>query len=604
MNSSAGERPAVSTGAVLVLDADQASSLAIVRSLARRGLRIHVASTGQDAIARRSRHVAACWEYPDPLASAPAFLDWMQSHLASNAYDLVIPVTERTVIPLAQERHRFAPRLIAVADADALAAVVDKQRTVALAQSLGILVPRAESVADLSEATAAAARIGYPVVVKPARSVGSRDGQRVQLTVSYAFDARELANQAESALRFGPVLLQEYFAGDGVGIELIADQGEPRYLFQHRRLHEVPLTGGGSSLRISETPDPVLAEAATRLMRALRWHGVAMVEFKRNPANGDYRLMEINGRFWGSLPLAVAAGADFPGMLHALMTRGDIGPCPAARPGTVARQLARDIDWFEHVMRRHAPERLVHYPSTGQVLRDCLLMLSPRHHFDVQSWRDPWPGLVDLGRIVGRQWQRATGRVAERRRCRQAQRHSLALMAQVAKSPPLPRPRQVLFLCYGNINRSALAHAHAAQRAHPGVTTASAGSHREGGRPADPVMQQVAHTLGVDLANWSSQRLTAAQVQHADLILAMEVAHLDRLEQEFPGSRTKAALLDPTDAADLDIPDPYGRPRPVYEQVAARVRTAVDRWCEALVASAPAAGRSDNPASLDGERAA
>jgi protein-tyrosine-phosphatase/predicted ATP-grasp superfamily ATP-dependent carboligase len=610
MEPRAGARPATRRGAVLVLDGDQASALAIVRSLARRGLRVEVASTSTDAIARRSRHAAACWLYPDPLASASAFLDWLQSHLAGHDYELVIPVTERTVIPLAQERQRFAPGLIAVADAEALAAVVDKQRTVALAQSLGILVPRAESVARLAEATAAAARIGYPVVVKPARSVGSRDGQRVQLSVSYAFDARELENQVESALRFGPVLLQEYFAGDGVGIELIADHGEPRYLFQHRRLHEVPLTGGGSSLRVAETPDPVLAEAATQLMRALRWHGVAMVEFKRNPANGDYRLMEINGRFWGSLPLAVAAGADFPGMLHALMTRGDVGPCAPARPGTVARQLARDVDWLEHVMRRHAPARLVRYPGTAEVLRDCLLVLSPRHHFDVQSWRDPWPGLVDLGRLVGRQWQRATSRLAERRRRAQARQHSLALLAQLGRAAPPARPRQVLFLCYGNINRSALAHAHAAQRAHPAVAPSSAGFHPEAGRPADPVMQQVAGALGVDLGQWQSQRLSAAQVQQADLILAMEVAHLDRLEHEFPGSRAKAALLDPTDAADLDIPDPYGRPRPVYEQVAARVRTAVDRWWAALAVPASSAtwpspaARPAGTAAADGERTA
>jgi len=316
---------------------------------------------------------------------------------------------------------------------------------------------------------------------------------------------------------------------------------------------------------------------------------VAMVEFKRNPASGDYRLMEINGRFWGSLPLAVAAGADFPAMLHALMTRGAIGACPPARPGTVARQLARDIDWLEHVLRRHAPERLVRYPTRGEVLRDSLLMFSPRHHFDVQSWRDPWPGLVDLGRIVGRQWRRVGGRFAERRRRQRAQQHSLALMARLAQSPT--QPRHVLFLCYGNINRSALAHAYAAQRGHPALATASAGFHPQDGRPADPVMQQVAGDLGVDLAHWSSKQLSAEQVQQADLILAMEVAQLERLEREFPGSQAKSALLDPGNIADLDIPDPYGRPRPVYEQVALRVRDSVDRWWKVLAGPTPVVAR-------------
>ncbi len=573
MNSRAGARPPALPGAVLVLDADQASALAVVRSLASHGLRVEVASAAKNAIASRSRHAAACWTYPDPLADAPAFVDWLETHLRSHAYDLVVPLTERTVIPLAQERARFAPDLIAVADAGALAQVIDKQQTVALAATLGVKVPLAEPVAGADQAAQAAARIGYPLVVKPARSVGSPGGQRVHLAVTYAFDERELRSQVESALRFGPVLLQEYFSGDGVGIELIADHGEPRYLFQHRRLHEVPLTGGGSSLRVSETPDPVLADAATRLMRALRWHGVAMVEFKRNRSTGDYRLMEINGRFWGSLPLAVAAGANFPVMLHELMTTGRVGTWPPARQGTLARHLARDIDWIERVLRREAPPALVKLPSMADAVRDTLLVLSPRHHFDVQSWRDPWPGLVDAAGILAHHWKRFAGRLAVRRALRREQRRSLAMQAAVRAR----RPGAVLFLCYGNINRSALAHAHAQRQLGQELHFASAGFHAQAGRPADPVMQEVAARHGVSLAGWQSQTLSAAMVEQADLILAMEVSHLDRLEQAFPGSRKKACLLD-AGGESAEIPDPFGQARPVYEQVARRVLTAVDRW--------------------------
>lgn len=573
MNKRAGVGPRLLPGAVLVLDADQASSLAVVRSLARHGLRVEVASAGQPAIASRSRHAAASWTYPDPLADAPAFVNWLVEHLRNHAYDLVVPITERTVIPLAQERSRFAPDLIAVADAAALAQVVDKQQTVALAASLGVKVPLAESVADADQAAQAAARIGYPLVVKPARSVGSQGGQRVHLAVTYAFDERELRSQVESALRFGPVLLQEFFAGDGVGIELIADHGEPRYLFQHRRLHEVPLTGGGSSLRISETPDPQLSDAASRLMRALQWHGVAMVEFKRNRETGDYRLMEINGRFWGSLPLAVAAGANFPVMLHSLMTTGQVGSWPPARTGTLARHLSRDIEWIERVLRRDAPATLVKLPRLGDAVRDSLLVLSPRHHFDVQSWRDPWPGFVDAAGIVAHHWKRFTGRLADHRALRREQRHSLAVQTAVRAR----RPRKVLFLCYGNINRSALAHAYAQVHFGQDLQFNSAGFHAVSGRPADPVMVEVASNQGLSLGDWRSQTLTPQMVEQADLILAMEVGHLERLEKAHPGSRKKACLLD-AGGASAEIPDPFGQTRPMYEQVARRVQAAVDRW--------------------------
>jgi len=566
--------PVSPSGTVLVLDADQPAALAVLRSLARRGLRVEVASTDSGAIGRRSRHASACWCHPDPLADADAFVQWLQAHLAAHHYALVIPLTERTVVPLSQQRDRFAPGLIAVADADALAQVIDKQRTVALAATLDIPVPLAEPVQDAAQAVQAARRLGYPVVVKPARSVGNQGGQRVQLSVSYAFNDRELVAQVESALRFGPVLLQEYFAGDGVGIELIADRGEVKYTFQHRRLHEVPLTGGGSSLRISEVPHPDLVDAASKLMRALRWHGVAMVEFKRNPASGAFRLMEINGRFWGSLPLAVAAGADFPAMLHALMTTGAVGSWPAARAGIVGRQLARDLDWLEHVVRRNAPARLVQLPSHREVLRDSLLVFSRQHRFDVQNWRDPWPGLVDLARIVSGQWQRLAGKLAQRHRSRQERQRAAALRQHWAAAPTPPR---VLFLCYGNINRSALAQAHAQAQLPAPSRFQSAGFHAPQGRPADPVMVDVARGLGLDLGGWQSRTLSAEMVQGADLILAMEITHLDRLLRDHPEARARACLLDGTAPA-AEIPDPYGQARPVYDQVARRVCQAVDAW--------------------------
>jgi len=567
--------PTADAGCVLLLDADQPASLAVLRSLARQGLRVDVASSDTTAIGRLSRHVHARWTHPDPLADVEAFLQWLQGHLRQHVYELVIPLTERTVVPLAQQRDRFPPGLIAVADFAALAQVIDKQRTVALAASLGIPVPKAEPVATVEQALHAAQRIGYPVVVKPARSVGVKDGKRVQLSVSYAFDKRELVDQTESAMRYGSVMLQEYFSGDGVGIELIASHGTVQYAFQHRRLHEVPLTGGGSSLRISETPDPELLKAAAKLMQALQWHGVAMVEFKRDPSTGAFRLMEINGRFWGSLPLAVAAGADFPAMLHALMTTGAVGHWPPARPGVVARQLARDADWIEHVLRRNAPASLVQLPTAGQVLRDSLLVFSPRHHFDVQDWRDPWPGIVDLGRLLAAQYQRAARNWRHRRR--------LSLELRRARQRGLPladSAGRILFLCYGNINRSALAEVAARQHVGTRKHVASAGFHDVQNRPADVTMVDVARGAGLDLSDWHSRCVSADLVDAADLILVMEWEHLARLRAAFPDAADKAFLLGALedDVSSAEVADPYGKARDAYVRACRQVTQAVQRW--------------------------
>ncbi len=585
---------------VLVLDADQPSALAIVRSLSRRGLTVHVAAAQDQPLAGYSRHAHTRLRYPDPLRAEADFIAWLDGLLRTGRYMPVIPVTERSLVPILRHRARLPDQAIAMAPSAALEQALDKDRTVQLAQSLGIPVPRSVSVTSLDQLRDAAAALGYPVVVKPARSVGQDATQGVQLSVSYAHGDAELQTQVRHALRYGGVILQEYFRGDGVGIELIADQGELRYAFQHKRLHEVPLTGGGSSLRVSEAVAAPLLQASRQLVRAMGWHGVAMVEFKLQPASGEFRLMEINGRFWGSLPLAIAAGADFPAMLHELMTTGQVAAHPPARVGVVCRQLARDIDWLEHVLRRAAPPQLVRLPARAEVLRDSLLVFSPRHHFDVQAWRDPVPGLVDLGRIAARQWQRVLGALRQRRRLVREWR-----AGQPGGAGPrrLAQARRVLFLCYGNINRSALAHAHAQAR-HPGrFELQSAGFHPVAGRPVDPVMAEVAAVQGLDLQGRQSCTLSAAMVAQSDLILVMETAHLDRLLQEHPDAQGKAFLLGAASARgrhEAEVVDPYGQPRPTYERVYRQVTAAVDAWFAASTAtsaSAAPAARPNQPAS-------
>ena len=569
------------TGPVLVLDADQASALAIVRSLGCQGVVVQVASDQVSPLASHSRHVARTLRYPDPLREESAFVDWLVQYLAQSPAALVIPVTERTLVPLMRQRHRFDDRRMAMAPTDALEQVLDKDRTLQLAQRLGVPVPRSVTVTSIDDLDAALAVIGYPVVVKPSRSVGQDAGQRVQMSVSYAHSAAELRAQVQHALRHGGVILQEYFRGDGVGVELIADHGEIRHAFQHRRLHEVPLTGGGSSLRVSEAVVPALHDAADRLMRALRWHGVAMVEFKYAAATGEFRLMEINGRFWGSLPLAVAAGADFPAMLHELMTQGAVSQRPPARQGVLCRHMAREILWLEHVLRKAAPPGLVVLPSLRDVLRDCLLVFSGRHHFDVQAWRDPLPGLVDITRILRLQWQRVHAALSYKVRLARAWRSARQTAASTRRAQAA---QHVLFLCYGNINRSALAHAYAQCR-HAGVGSfQSAGFHAVDKRSADPVMVDEAAARGVDLARWQSQTLQDDMVRRADAILVMELAHLERVVREHPQARGKTFLLGAPAASAMhqaEVPDPYGKPRAEYARVCNQVLASVDAWFKA-----------------------
>lgn len=565
-------------GKVLVLDGGQPAALAIVRSLGRRRIEVIVGEPGGPTLAARSRYAARSWVYSDPIRDPARFAAEIEALAEEERFALIIPVTEDTLQPLAAARariERWSP--LAIAPNEALEIVTNKERTFELAKELGVPIPKSVTIEALEDLGGVERR--FPLVLKPSRSIA--DGsERARMKVAYAHSEEDLFAHAKAMLEVGPFVLQSYFAGDGVGVELLADRGEVVYAFQHKRLHELPLTGGGSCLRESVPVHPRLRRYAAALMKALKWHGVAMVEFKHDPSTDKACLMEINGRFWGSLPLAVAAGADFPYFLFRLYVSGARPRAPAAKTGVVCRKLSDDVYWYVQVARPTQDSPLIQWPSRQKMAKDLALVLSPRHRFDVQTLTDPVPGLLDAARTAAWFGERVVAIAKDKLDVR----HHARLRAKGEVARQVAAARSILFLCYGNINRSALAHVYLdGMLDGRGPALASCGFHPVDGRPADPKMVEVARAAGVDLAGWSSHQLTAEMVRDADVILAMEIRHLERLEREHPASQGKAFLLGAVtkDArVPLEISDPYGGAREGYEAVFGEVTTAAQAIAE------------------------
>jgi predicted ATP-grasp superfamily ATP-dependent carboligase len=141
-----------------------------------------------------------------------------------------------------------------------------------------------------------------------------------------------------------PVLLQEHLSGEGLGVFVCCKDGESLAEFSHRRLREKPPSGGVSVLCESVEMRSELRQSAQLLLKQLGWQGVAMVEFKSDPRDRIPKLMEINGRFWGSLQLAIDAGVDFPLILLESVTTGVRAPMPTYRRGVRSRWLWGDFD--------------------------------------------------------------------------------------------------------------------------------------------------------------------------------------------------------------------------------------------------------------------
>jgi hypothetical protein len=179
------------------------------------------------------------------------------------------------------------------------------------------------------------------MVVKPDQSVRAEASDRKNFAVIVS-DRRELEAAVQGLLAGGSsVLLQEFIAGRGVGVEVLACEGRILTAFQHVRIHET--TGHGSTYRKSVPLDPRLLEWTERLFADMEFTGLAMAEYR---VGAKAVLLEVNARMWGSMPLAVAAGASFPRHLYRLLVEGDRHPSQAYRTGVRSCDPCSDTRWM------------------------------------------------------------------------------------------------------------------------------------------------------------------------------------------------------------------------------------------------------------------
>ena len=343
---------------VLVTDGAQRASLATVRSLGAAGCDVHVVSSSGKSLAGASRHARAEYRVTDPLQSDAAFADELQRIASRIDADVIIPIAEPSLLALLPRRAMFGRARIPFVDADVFASIADKQRVLAAAADSGIAVPEQTVVERASDvAGIALSALRYPIVVKPARSVAGEANARIKVGVEHAADAESFRRVLDGMdPRAYPLLLQQRVVGPGIGVFLLLWEGEVLGAFAHRRLREKPPSGGVSVYRESAPLDTELLDRSRALLERFGWSGVAMIEYKIDAATGTPYLMEINGRFWGSLQLAIDAGVDFPALLVRAALDERPQPVTSWRLGVQSRWFWGDVDHLLAMFRRTREE--------------------------------------------------------------------------------------------------------------------------------------------------------------------------------------------------------------------------------------------------------
>ena len=404
---------------VLVTDGDQRPALAIVRSLTRHGMSVLAGSDQQISLASCSRYCRGGVRYPSPHSAPEAFTRWLEDFVARERIDVVLPVTDVTMHLVSRMATTLrAHTALPVPAFDAFDFVSDKARLVEWAAQCGVRTPRTNIVTGMDALHAAIDRVTYPAVVKPIRSRYLTPWGWQRTGVHYASSREELLKLYQDVhyLTAQPTLIQERICGPGVGMFVLFDDGRPIAEFAHRRLREKPPSGGVSVLRESVAVDPVLRRWAERLLGPLGWHGVAMLEFKRDAATGEPYLIEVNGRFWGSLQLAIDAGLDFPRLAVQLALGETPARTPAYREGVRSRWLLGDLDHL--LLRLRRTNRELQLPETApgraRAVWQFFQCFGRDLHYEIEKIHDPGPGVFELYEYMRTPFTSALARARQR----------------------------------------------------------------------------------------------------------------------------------------------------------------------------------------------
>ncbi|MBU1985067.1 ATP-grasp domain-containing protein, partial [bacterium] len=516
-----------SQGDVLVLAyGHEMPALAIIRSLGRKGVPVTLGFVSPHSLARESRYVHRQLPMPDPIYNVQRWIEWLRKHLAENPYEAVFPVGDSTIVPLHYFRKEFSPPPpILMANEREYIFSYNKLETIRAAIRLGVPIPRTVELHQESEIEQVLASVekDFPLILKPYTSKLIKDNRVVFLQVAVAEGKDEFREQAKRLLTNGPILVQEACRGHEVGQEFLLKNGEVVAECQHERIHE-QFGGGMGCYRCTAPMDPTLRERSLSLLRTVSWSGVATVEYLTEGGNPPI-LMEINGRFWGSLPLQIAAGVDYP-WLWLQMVKGRDLPPPGAYPAPIySRNLERDLVWIRKNLRTRRSGPLARRVSGWKIATEVLHVFSGREHFDELTRDDPRPGKWFLSSLLKR---------IRRKMAFTLLRLPLMNGGYVRRSARrLKQAGRIVVVCKGNTCRSPFLAEYFRQRtAQLGIHLApvhSRGLLQHDGTPSPEIAILTAKTFAVDLTSHTSKQLAGDERDGSDVFILVDPSHVEEL---------------------------------------------------------------------------
>lgn len=340
---------------VLVLDASQRSALAVTRSIGSIA-DSYVITTDcfSSSLAGASRFSNQYLQCPSPMLEPLVFINWLEKTIERYSVDLLLPMTEVTSQLILINRSKFSRVELPFPRYEQVLQIADKSNLTKQAEKLGIPAPKSLFFNNASEINIDT--LDFPCVLKPALSYLYKENQwtATQVRILNSKSDLRIVLNTDEYLSDSRFMIQEYITGHGAGLFCFYDQGNPKAFFAHKRIREKPPSGGVSVLSESIAVDETLKKYAIDLLASVKWHGVAMVEFRMD-LNGKAYLMEVNTRFWGSLQLAIDSGVDFPRWVYTTQLSLAMKEANSYKIGQRLRWILGDIDGLYIYLKSNEP---------------------------------------------------------------------------------------------------------------------------------------------------------------------------------------------------------------------------------------------------------
>jgi D-aspartate ligase len=386
-----------SRGALLI--GGDSRALGIARSLGRRDIPVWAIDEGDYLLARHSRYVRRSLPWPERESEVGqvAYLTALADRHGLAGWTL-FATSDETAALVARHHGALAQRFrLTTPPWEQTRLAYDKRLTYELADSLGIGAPRTSHPRDRAEL--AGIELDFPCILKPS---AKRDLNRFTNDKAWPAASREelLARYEEACTLVAPdeVMVQELIPGGGeaqFSFGAACVEGRPLGSIVARRSRQYPVAFGRSSSFVETVDAPEVERDGRRLLEAIGYTGLVEVEFKRDPRNGQLKVLDVNPRLWTWFTLGARAGVDFP-YLGYQIANGEEPAEARARPGVRWVRMATDVLAAATELRQG---RL----SPGAYLRS----LRPPIEYAVFAADDPRPLASAVPSLVSRMLRRA-----------------------------------------------------------------------------------------------------------------------------------------------------------------------------------------------------